>query len=362
MIDQNDVGMTINDNSDSNTFCNESCGGRNHNFDSRFSCNICLDAVVEPVVTRCGHLYCWPCLFTWLEPGMLPEERESLGMAFVYNPNNSFGGDNDGRRNCPVCKSVCSVSTLVPLYVRSANSSSSASSCSTNQILPSSAGSSNGQGEYSSIDNSDLADGNNGNIERGENSIVDSEDESSLYARRNGGVEEGLRQRRRHQRQHRTPQECHQEQQRDMVPNRPSAISPQQHRHQASSPRNSITNNNSSLSPIGSSSNPYHITSVGSNGGWITPRSPNGHNGSLTQGILSSFRSSADYYRSEHQQQQQQIPSLHDRRSNFSDSNSGGLPGEHQQGGFDVYSETTQYLSRLLIMLASFVILCLLLV
>ncbi|CAN0221132.1 unnamed protein product, partial [Ectocarpus fasciculatus] len=31
--------------------------------DSYFECNICLDGVREPVVTRCGHLFCWPCLY-----------------------------------------------------------------------------------------------------------------------------------------------------------------------------------------------------------------------------------------------------------------------------------------------------------
>ena len=35
----------------------------------RFLCSICLGAVSnEPVVTHCGHLYCWLCLLTWLEP------------------------------------------------------------------------------------------------------------------------------------------------------------------------------------------------------------------------------------------------------------------------------------------------------
>lgn len=31
-----------------------------------FECCICLDTAAEPVVTRCGHLYCWPCLDNWL--------------------------------------------------------------------------------------------------------------------------------------------------------------------------------------------------------------------------------------------------------------------------------------------------------
>ena len=26
---------------------------------NRFECNICLDDVREPIVTQCGHLFCW---------------------------------------------------------------------------------------------------------------------------------------------------------------------------------------------------------------------------------------------------------------------------------------------------------------
>ena len=29
---------------------------------AQFDCNICFDAAREPVVTQCGHLYCWQCL------------------------------------------------------------------------------------------------------------------------------------------------------------------------------------------------------------------------------------------------------------------------------------------------------------
>lgn len=35
--------------------------------DGRFTCNICLDSVTDPVTTLCGHLFCWPCLYRWLE-------------------------------------------------------------------------------------------------------------------------------------------------------------------------------------------------------------------------------------------------------------------------------------------------------
>ena len=28
-----------------------------------FDCNVCYDMAREPVVTLCGHLYCWPCLY-----------------------------------------------------------------------------------------------------------------------------------------------------------------------------------------------------------------------------------------------------------------------------------------------------------
>jgi len=91
--------------------------------DCRFNCNICLDPVTEPVVTRCGHMYCWPCLYRWLEPGIQDRELACLTA-------DRAGGDggvsnvgvrtayNGSRRVCPVCKAQCSVSTVVPIYVR----------------------------------------------------------------------------------------------------------------------------------------------------------------------------------------------------------------------------------------------------
>uniref|UniRef100_A0A251V800 E3 ubiquitin-protein ligase RMA n=2 Tax=Helianthus annuus TaxID=4232 RepID=A0A251V800_HELAN len=57
-------------------------------------CNICLDAARDPVVTLCGHLYCWPCIYKWLHI------------------------QTDKQPKCPVCKTRISNTSLVPLYGR----------------------------------------------------------------------------------------------------------------------------------------------------------------------------------------------------------------------------------------------------
>ncbi|CAD7698501.1 unnamed protein product [Ostreobium quekettii] len=67
---------------------------------SPFECNICLDLAKDPVVTLCGHLYCWPCLFRW---------NQSL--------QSQAGGNND---KCPVCKANMDVSEVIPIYCRQA--------------------------------------------------------------------------------------------------------------------------------------------------------------------------------------------------------------------------------------------------
>jgi len=66
-----------------------------------FDCNICLDTVHDPVVTLCGHLYCWPCIYKWMHHHKttpdLPDKKIVL---------------------CPVCKNEVSQKTIVPLYGR----------------------------------------------------------------------------------------------------------------------------------------------------------------------------------------------------------------------------------------------------
>lgn len=60
---------------------------------SMFECNICFDAPRDPVVTRCGHLYCWTCLWRWM--------RQRAGVS-----------------QCPVCKAGVARDTVTPIYGR----------------------------------------------------------------------------------------------------------------------------------------------------------------------------------------------------------------------------------------------------
>ena len=39
-----------------------------------YECNICYEMAREPVVTYCGHLYCWPCLYRYKNT-LLSEEK-----------------------------------------------------------------------------------------------------------------------------------------------------------------------------------------------------------------------------------------------------------------------------------------------
>lgn len=49
-----------------------------------YTCTVCLDTATQPVVTKCGHLFCWPCLHQWASS----QERETGGRLIP----------------CPVCK------------------------------------------------------------------------------------------------------------------------------------------------------------------------------------------------------------------------------------------------------------------
>ncbi|CAO2210043.1 unnamed protein product [Urochloa humidicola] len=68
---------------------------------SSFECNICLDPAKEPVVTPCGHLFCWPCLYQWL-----------------HSPS--------AHSECPVCKGEVLEVNVTPIYGRGGEEGDSA--------------------------------------------------------------------------------------------------------------------------------------------------------------------------------------------------------------------------------------------
>jgi len=89
--------------------------------DTRFSCSICLDPVNNsPVLTLCGHLFCWDCIFQWLQDGMLEADYDYLSLP---PPSNTAGRINMARRICPVCKADCNVQCIIPIYARDSHHS-----------------------------------------------------------------------------------------------------------------------------------------------------------------------------------------------------------------------------------------------
>ncbi|KAJ7567270.1 hypothetical protein O6H91_02G139800 [Diphasiastrum complanatum] len=58
-----------------------------------YECNVCLEMALEPVLTSCGHLFCWPCLYQWL---------------YIHSED----------EECPVCKGSVSESDIIPIYGR----------------------------------------------------------------------------------------------------------------------------------------------------------------------------------------------------------------------------------------------------
>ncbi|KAM1763871.1 hypothetical protein ACFX11_003174 [Malus domestica] len=61
---------------------------------SCFKCNICLElADQDPILTPCGHLYCWPCLY-----------RRLCARSSLLN-----------KPRCPVCRAVVKKNKLIPI-------------------------------------------------------------------------------------------------------------------------------------------------------------------------------------------------------------------------------------------------------
>ncbi|CAM0955987.1 unnamed protein product [Alopecurus aequalis] len=66
---------------------------------ANFECNVCFDMADDPVVTKCGHLFCWECLYQWLH---------------VHSHH----------RECPVCKGQVADDAIIPIYGRGGSAAS----------------------------------------------------------------------------------------------------------------------------------------------------------------------------------------------------------------------------------------------
>uniref|UniRef100_A0A7N0V0Q1 E3 ubiquitin-protein ligase RMA n=1 Tax=Kalanchoe fedtschenkoi TaxID=63787 RepID=A0A7N0V0Q1_KALFE len=63
---------------------------------SFYDCNICFELAKDPVITCCGHLYCWPCIYRWLH---------------IHSDT----------KECPVCKGEVTTKNVTPVYGRGHN-------------------------------------------------------------------------------------------------------------------------------------------------------------------------------------------------------------------------------------------------
>ena len=63
-------------------------------------CCICLEMSRDSVVSMCGHLFCWPCLYQWLYP---------------------TDSNTQSHKTCPVCRSHISREKVIPIYLRTGN-------------------------------------------------------------------------------------------------------------------------------------------------------------------------------------------------------------------------------------------------
>lgn len=301
----------------------------NISMDARFSCNICFDAVTEPVVTQCGHLYCWPCLYRWLEPGMYPAERVRLGL------NPTLIQPDSGRRSCPVCKAGCSVDTIVPIYVRAVETTTTTSTFLDENTIDNVTG----DGKNAMLASNGVDNDTNNELLMDDDipfvldDVFDS-DERDMQPEFTTGL-----------RQRRTSTMDSQTSIMSDVPRRPYPQSPDRAASAGSPlPNPSVTNAGTNTSLALSPS-----LSITSHNNQQQQQQHHPQTASLSHGILAPFVV------------QEAMMSM--RRS---------VPAIHRPEGFnspDMYSQSigesdpgaTQFLSRLLLMLGSFVIMCLLL-
>ena len=64
---------------------------------SYYDCKICLDESNEPIVTLCGHIYCWDCIYKWSST----KQKEIIP--------------------CPFCQNSVNIKKVIPIYTSKDN-------------------------------------------------------------------------------------------------------------------------------------------------------------------------------------------------------------------------------------------------
>ena len=72
---------------------NNNNNNNNNNFTNnqqQLECTICLQFPTDPIVTQCGHIYCWNCIKTWLS------DKHEM--------------------KCAICKNGVDLNNVIPLF------------------------------------------------------------------------------------------------------------------------------------------------------------------------------------------------------------------------------------------------------
>ena len=73
-----------------------------------FECYICFNPATQPVLTKCGHLYCWPCLYKWARTA----------------------------KTCPVCRAIVNQYNIICLQTPRSKEEGSAAKADENSGIP----------------------------------------------------------------------------------------------------------------------------------------------------------------------------------------------------------------------------------
>lgn len=90
-----------NNNNDDDATINDDTG----NSLASMKCPLCMDALENPAVTSCGHLYCWNCIVPWAQ------KQKST------SNSTSSSGNNHIMIKCPVCRVLFSQQSIRPVYL-----------------------------------------------------------------------------------------------------------------------------------------------------------------------------------------------------------------------------------------------------